>query len=711
MKILSFAPFQVWDVHTQLDITLLRSLQLRGAETVMVNCDKLFLPSVCYAAGSDPTKWQDYCNTCHARAQQLHETVGRQLYLGAYLTPEDHQRIEAWVGDLRARNALEAVWGDWDIGAWVIGTVYTNLKSLRKDTPAFLELYHRYCHSGLLCATALDRILNQESPDKAIVFGGRDAPHRIATELLKRRSTPIIFHEKGWADDRFIVSSNRSFFDMVLDKVYHPLHDWLQLPLSDEQCWRVKNYLTLRQHGLGMNWHSYLTNSTDPSEIRQLLGIPAEATVCTICGTTPYELEGILDYGVQEYHAFMEDMVGAFAHRSEWLVIRMHPNITGPRVSGVDYAMIEQYRELARHASPNVRIIFPDEPINTYALLAISSAVFSPFSSLVYESACQGLPTAAMKSWLSNAAAITFQRSSKEQMGPLIDQLLYEKPFADIDLLRRAYRLIYSLIERITTRFASFGVRDIYFADQRYSTLEDLAPGHDAELDRLSNHLLQDEEFYGPQSGGSLEEETRFLTVETDSIKQQRALLEDKVRRKTQLTLQAPVTAVRIQSAIAALRPTSKDQFHATFECAENAQEILSAVREVKTSYILLAHGQMEYCEGFLTSLAQVLRDDLDAQVAGARHGAWLSGPNGGIWSEILTQRTKDSWAADEVWQTYNIWALLGLGLYRQAHLQQWLESAVTIADADEFRRSAKEFFLSSSLQSPAIPMAILHHS
>ncbi|OAI57038.1 hypothetical protein AYO49_03015 [Verrucomicrobiaceae bacterium SCGC AG-212-N21] len=47
-KVLSFGFYQLWQVHHQVDLTLLRALRHRGADTVIVTCDGTLLQGQCY---------------------------------------------------------------------------------------------------------------------------------------------------------------------------------------------------------------------------------------------------------------------------------------------------------------------------------------------------------------------------------------------------------------------------------------------------------------------------------------------------------------------------------------------------------------------------------------------------------------------------------------------------------------------------------------
>ena len=705
MKVLSFAPYQNWDVHHQVDHTLLRALRLRGAETVMVTCDGTLLAGACYAVTINPTDWLGECRKCGERGcTRGAASADRQITMGASLTPADYDLVDAWMREVvEPSKSFKVSYQNWEIGDWVVGTVHTHLKSLHEESGRFRQMFQRYCRSGLLCAMAMDRILDAEKPDHLVLFGGRDSPYRITYELARSKGIRVLYHERGYVDDSFVLAADETVFDKAF-KMTPPVMDWMATPLTHEQCLFARNYFLLREQGRGMNWPGYLGRKTASWTVHERLGIPEDAEICALFTSTPYELEAFLKVPSSDQWLFMDNLIQLFATRKQWLVIRVHPNTAGRTVDGTDLESISRFAEMQRNAPPNVVVIMPDEEFNSYALLHVASIVLAPFSSVAYEGAARGIPSAVMGSWVALACMGRYKDVSVESLSALVDELA-ATGLGQVETLRRAYRYAYLLTCRVSSRFASFGMRDIHGAEQRYGTDADLAAGKDPTLDRLCAHVMEGAPIYPPLAEVSPEDEEAFLKDEAARLLEERKALTRVRQRAAQMKLGPLVTLFHLGGR----QPSTASSCvleHVELG-GESLAELSAAVSKVKTPYVSLIRPGVAHLPRFHETLVDALRQAENPPALGARHGAWVVNAQGLIQYETLSIRTRSGWQECQVWEAWDALALLCLGVFRRDALSAWLASQVG-KSAQEFASAAKDLLLSEDLLSPARPMAVL---
>ncbi|MDB6120088.1 MAG: glycosyl transferase, group 1 [Verrucomicrobiaceae bacterium] len=702
MKVLSFAPYQNWDVHHQLDLTLLRALRLRGVDTVLVTCDGTLLAGACYAVTINPDGWLQECHKCGQKGRAEGATAaGRHVTLGDSLTPEDYDKVDAWMKTVVRESNFDITYGEWNIGDWVLGTVHTHLKSVTEQTDRFRSLFHRYCRSGALCAIAMDRILCHEKPDHLVLFGARDSPYRITYELARSKDIKVLYHERGYVDDSFVLAENETIFEKAF-KFTPPLAEWMAMPLTRAQCEFTRNYFMLREEGRGMNWPAYLKKATEPSSVWSHLGMPPEASVCALFTSTPYELEAFGRVPSSSQRAFMQNIIDVFTTRNQWLVIRVHPNTAGGTTDSTDLDSIQYFATMQREAPPNVVIIMPDEEFNSYALLYVAQVVLAPFSSVAYEGAGRGVPSAVMGSWMTLACVGTLAQINVESLRLLLDDLS-GREIGNAQILRLAYRFTYLFTSRVGSKFGSFGMRNNHGAEKRFATDADLVVGHDPVLDRLCDHITKGGPLYEPMPPQTEEDENDFFAEESARLQQERRALREVIRRKVAMHLGNRVTLISLGGARPASRPIPD-----AVEIALGADwrtELAVVLKKATTPYVAFRNSRIEHLDRFHSSLLEALQLNPSR---GARHGVWLTNDLGVICGEALSERTRSQWQADAIWQSCDAWSLLCLGVYRVTVFAEWLD--LHADDGPEaFAVAAKEWLLSDDIVAPARPMAVYY--
>ena len=140
-------------------------------------------------------------------------------------------------------------------------------------------------------------------------------------------------------------------------------------------------------------------------------------------------------------------------------------------------------------APRNTRIVMPDEPLNSYALMDEADVGLTFGSSTGIEMAMLGKPVvlAARNFYEMGSQIITVR--SRESLPDDLERSL--GAFSARELRREAYRLAYYYAFEFELPFplvSVFGVMDV---ELNYQGTEALAPGRDKTLDHICNYLLE----------------------------------------------------------------------------------------------------------------------------------------------------------------------------------------------------------------------------
>jgi hypothetical protein len=554
------------------------------------------------------------------------------------------------------------------------------------------------------------------------------APFRVALELAKQRGIPVLGHERGGIDDSFVFYENADCLAM------QPLSDclnlWQEIPLKRVECEAVKEYLATREGGKGLNYPAYYSYSTDYAAVRSALRIPTNAKVLLALTSSEYELatsEHVENMSCQM--DVLDALIEVFRNRDEFLVVRHHPGTAGTKAFLPEYGFLTRALRQASRGLPNVRIIMPSEPVSSYSLFWNADACVAFFTTAGLETAARGLATAAFPdSQYRQAIARVIDDTSVKGLDALVSSLFEgTADFAPADL-RRAYRFLHTYITKLPKRFRSFGIKNHFEADLRFGTVEELAPGHDEELDRVCEHLLTGASFWPkPNATDRLfnaSEEDRFLVGQLNALKDQRS----RVRRRSDLfsrfRLNAPVAIVR-QTAMESAA-TSREEFLQVsrhqpvrlYECQLKSgamhpkvlQAILLSLNQVQEEYVTFALDSLWQVESFLPTAVDQLLNDADLRLDGILNGGWLASGNGNIDGEIFTERAAGATYDEAVSLLPALaepHAFLPFGLFRKSKLTPLLEKMIQFSAAEHAARQLFGKLQQKSFRWTHLPMLI----
>src|SRR5262249_54077080 len=145
----------------------------------------------------------------------------------------------------------------------------------------------------------------------------------------------------------------------------------------------------------------------------------------------------------------------------------------------------------------NVRLILPEEQVSTYSLMDMATAGLVFGSTAGLEMACQGVPVVHAGIGIYKNAGFTHELTALEQLSDLMARVMTLP--RDLETKRRAYRFVYRIFHGLCVPILGVKVgNDFVSATLTYDSVAQLAPGRDADLDRIAAYILGEADLYPP---------------------------------------------------------------------------------------------------------------------------------------------------------------------------------------------------------------------
>ncbi|MDC0357810.1 hypothetical protein OAO01_03265 [Oligoflexia bacterium] len=658
-RILFFMPFGCFRVHTQLDMVVATALRLRGCEVFCVGCDGIYRD--CEPVARSENSAED-CRLCGLTGKEFCNTFQLPLLqLREYITEDDYNTATAWADAFEPHQYSSAKYEGLPIGLWSTSSIYSLfcISNIENATPRIQEAHRHHMIDSFVTYKALVNIVDKFSPTNFVVFNGRFAPYRVASEVAKFSGIPLVSHERGTIDDCFYLYANATSVDAAPIIKYSRI--WKHNPLATNELEDVKQYLAGRESGTEGNLPSFYDYKTDFATVRSKLNIPQDVPVLALFTSSEYELacvEGLQNVTAQT--EIVDHLLEIFKGREEYLVIRHHPYLAGSVKHGSqpDYGFLTKAHRQTRSLPPNVRIVMPSEQLNSYALLRNINACIAPFSTVGLEAVAHGVPTAASsESFYREVYHVLYTDFSKNNIADVVDQLFKRSIAFGVEDLRSMYRFLDMYNTKINVKFKSFGFKNHYQADFRFASIDELLPGSDPTLDRVCDHIIDGTELIKlPEAESYVRTTTAedvFFENELKLIEAERAKVA-KASAAFHASYTHPCVGVlniacgehpaatyggiaSLSKGRYALGKTYTCQLTPDLDCLAVSKSLLEAVNHTHEPYIAMSHAAIEYNESYLSSAIGILADPTTQTCGGVAYGTYLLNSTATLIGEAFT--------------------------------------------------------------------------
>ncbi len=620
------------------------SLKIRGHEVNIATCDGIFRD--CEVLHWDPPSTKRLgCQTCRNTGAEFFKIFNHTpIPASSLLNLEDGNLADEWLKSIENSDYTQVKFKDYNLGEWSTSSVITCFKAAISELnrPDIRALHYTYLRSSFLVVMLFERMIAKFKPDRIICFNGRMYPYRVAMEVAARHGIDVLVHERGNSDDRFNFALNTRTYDS--NHVIKFATKWMDTPLKPSEVSRIIEHYNARELGKDSNLPGFHKKKGDPELLRRRLNIPNDVNLTGFFSSSEFELNKF-DGFTTKYSQLevLRAVTDAFRSRTDYLVVRHHPFLIGSKENPPNSAFISELMKIADSSPPNVRVIMPQDEINTYDILPHLKGCIAPWSSVAIESTFRGVASAVLEeSYLNPAAFKKIEDISPRAIEELLNELHSATERCDLDLIRRCFRFGYTYIGRMDIQFNSFGISNTYEPIVKISSAEDLLPGRDPALDRIIDHLTLGTELHaGPTDFTSqdLAIESELLLARRREILEQRKIFQPKPP-----TTQPKVAVIALidlsESMLYKQRHKNTAIYHLKdAELGDQSnlvKQLQCAISKIDADFVHIAAANARYDENFITAGIETLSSAKKDKVL---CGAWIMDNNREICGELLSRR------------------------------------------------------------------------
>jgi hypothetical protein len=440
---------------TTMEATLAAALRARGHDVHVVLCDAQ-LPACAECTldrvGDAKQMATDgprrrLCPGCFEAGRRTFEEVGAAVHPMSTLIEEvDRAWARGVAAGVRAPEVGDLVSDGVRLGEHALaGALRCFARATIDDEPHATEVVRRYVEAAALTQRATQRLLQTHSFDVAVFHHGIYVPQGLVADVCRAEGVRIVTWNLGYRSRTFIFSHGDTFHRTLLDE---PTDVWERMGWDAAREAAILAHLESRRSGAS-DWISFHRHPDNhPEEIAGRTGVDLSRPCIGLLTNVSWDAQ--LHYPANAFPNMVEwivDTVGWFAERPELqLLIRVHPaELTGRPMSR--QKVVDEIARLFPVLPPNVFVLGPEDPLGTYAAMAICDAAVIYGTKTGVELAAMGLPViVAGEAWL-RGKGVSIDVSSVDEYHRVLERL----PFGarlDAATTRRARQYAYHFFFR-----------------------------------------------------------------------------------------------------------------------------------------------------------------------------------------------------------------------------------------------------------------------
>jgi hypothetical protein len=532
-RVLIFSPYASRPHLTSYEGTIAKACQIRGANIDYLLCDSL-LPECDMHWDSFPYNRPrpfDLCQRCQTGARaRLIEFDLPYRWLGEYVSQKDREHSFIWAQGLSPSEMLQARFMEYPIGNWVLSSVTSYFRQYPPDMKNWrvVNVYRGFLYSASIVTMGLKRYLEVHPTDSAILFNGRQSITRVAFELFQEFGIRVLTHEYPFFKDGHLMlkPNARCWSPSPFEEFWRM---WGQVPLTRPALEKTLEWLKSRRYGKGMSWYAFNNPYIGPLAIRKELNLSKKKRIMALFTSSTDETAGDneLQGAYESQSSWVQDIIDWVKDKNDVeLVIRVHPHLSGRTGLGRAEDEYDFYRKLISASPTNVRIVMPDNPLNSYALMDEADIGLTYGSSVGIEMAMLGKPIVlGSRSFYENGTHI-FRVRSKEELPDLLDRSLQSVSAREIR--REAFRLAYYQVFKFELPFPLVRKTGVMEVALNYTSPEALAPGMDDTIDHACNFLIEGHPLFDPPDDEALARTTAEEDAFFEEIEHSQEMMRDR---------------------------------------------------------------------------------------------------------------------------------------------------------------------------------------
>lgn len=417
-KILLFYPYAISEIHYETALELIQLHQDQGDEVHFIGCDADLISCDINMEHDVVHCWK--CISRKKRGLKLLDQVPRIMPV-INLTGADKLSINQYLqGSTDIKNIKDLVIDGFDIGYGILSSLISFRRDPSPDYAGNREIIEGLLISSLAIFMSMRNYLKQERYDQVYIYNGRYAPMRAAMRACELEEVKFFNFERGSTLTRYTLFENTLPHD--IEYTFNEIIRAWNSAVDPEQKRHVgAQFYHEREQGVFQNWHSFIKQQRSG-----LLpeGWEDDKINVTIFVSSEDEFEAI---GKAWKNPLYQDQLDGITRIMESfedgkeviLNIRVHPNLSGVR---------NRQTEFFHHLNKEkVRVILPDDPVSSYALLKKSSKVITFGSTMGIEAAFWGIPSILAGQSFYRDLGVTYNPETHQELVEMVKRDLEPK--------------------------------------------------------------------------------------------------------------------------------------------------------------------------------------------------------------------------------------------------------------------------------------------
>jgi hypothetical protein len=471
------ASLRAWTTHNVYESVFAHALRLRGAEVALLSCGSG--QPQCELGGARGA-WPQPCDRCGWYTDKVAGAARLENYRLADGLPwgEDARRAPlvpppapAGIDPLRASEISRA---------WMLKST-----DVEENGPgATVERDFAVAAAGV--AAAAERSLDEFRPDTLVLLNGLFAAERVIREVALARDIGVVTYEMAPRESALVFSAGTPAPLYDTDAAWEAARD---RPLAPPERAEIMEMLTARSEGRASHESYFEDPESDPRQLRASLDLPPGARVISLFTNLAWDSAVVgrdlaypsmldwIDHAVK-LGSELDDVV---------LVVRVHP-------AEERWGTMQPVAASLPELPASVRLIGPDQPLSSYALLEISDLALTYTTTVGLEAAARGVPVAVAALTHYRGRGFTHDLGSPEDLAALLHSGKWEISDEQVELaLRYAFMFFYRCMIPFPAVEPAYG--------KPASAPDDVAairPGADPYIDFICERILDGGDFTLP---------------------------------------------------------------------------------------------------------------------------------------------------------------------------------------------------------------------
>lgn len=505
-RILFATGYGLADAMLTIESVIVMALRLRGANPVVLRCDKTLPACEWNRFGNfepDPGEFGpeltsrtrlDRCRVCTASIENAHGTLPvDQVAFSDHLRPDDVPRIEKLVDSIDYEDYRGYLYRDIPVGEHAYSsTVRSLLRGTLLDDSETRWLFRRYLIASMLVTDLTERVLEQERPDRVVAVHGIYVTHGTVCDVARKHGIGVVVYGTPYRKGTIWLSHDDTYHRTLITE---PTEYWDELEMTPPRAKRVDDYLAEKRFG-ARDYAAYHADSiNDEDELRAELGLD-DRPIVSIFTNVLWDAQ--LYYTYNAFENMLEwlfETIRYFQHRQDLqLVVRLHP-AEARSANATNQPLIDEIEKAFPTLPSNVKIIAPESKLSSYTLAEMSTAASIYGARMGVEIAALGTPLIVAGETFNRRKGYSYDVETREEYFRLLDRV-ETLPKNSPETIERARRYAYHYYYRLMMDFPLFSVKNgIHMSEPRleFSSLESLLPGEVPALDVVCQGIADGE--------------------------------------------------------------------------------------------------------------------------------------------------------------------------------------------------------------------------